>query len=72
MEKQWQRFGDECPKCGAEAEILTTAPDGYGYDGDLAQCVECGHGGSVSCDGDENDNGDTLAHVEWDDYEEED
>jgi transcription elongation factor Elf1 len=72
MSKEFKRFGDECPKCGSEAEVLTTAPVGYAHDGDLAQCVECGHEGSVSCDGDENDNGDTVAFVQWNDYEEED
>ena len=50
--KKWQTFGDECPKCGSPAEVYTSAQDGYAYDGDNAQCVECGHGGSVSCDGD--------------------
>jgi hypothetical protein len=70
--KTWKRFGDECPKCGSEAEVLTSAPEGYAHDGDDAQCVECGLDGSVVCDGDENDNGDTIAYVSWSDYEDED
>jgi len=70
--KKWQTFGDECPKCGSPAEVYTSAQDGYAYDGDNAQCVECGHGGSVSCDGDQDDDGNTTAWVSWDDFDEDD
>jgi len=72
MKKQWQQFGDECPKCGAPAEVLTSAKNGYAHDGDNAQCVECGLSGIVCCDGDQDDAGNTTAWVLFNDYEDED
>jgi transcription elongation factor Elf1 len=66
--KDWKHFEDNCPRCGNEAEIYTSAPDGYAYDGDLAQCVECGLEGGVMVD-DGNDDGIDTAYIDWNDYE---
>jgi hypothetical protein len=48
--KAWSRieWGDECPKCGDEVEILTDVPDGLACDGDEARCVSCGCKGVVA------------------------
>jgi len=52
--KKWKHFNDECPRCGNEAEVFTSATgDGYAYDGDNAECFECGLLGSVSVDEDD-------------------
>jgi hypothetical protein len=70
--KDWKPFNDECTRCGgSDVRVLTDATqDGYAYDGDDAECLECGLLGSVCIDGDENDNGEATAHVSWDDYDE--
>jgi len=49
---KWNPVHDECQSCGAQAEIWTQddQPDGYGYDGDIARCPECGETGWFSCD----------------------
>jgi hypothetical protein len=44
-------WGEECPKCGAGAEVLTRdRRDDYARDGDKARCQECHHTGMASCD----------------------
>lgn len=70
MPKQWKHFGDECPRCGNEAEVYTSAKEeGYAYDGDEAICVECGLSGAIDA-GDEDDDGNCMARVDWNDVEE--
>jgi hypothetical protein len=48
----WQPFNDDCPHCGCEAEVYTTAAAGFAIDGDEARCTGCGCPGMVSCDED--------------------
>lgn len=71
--KKWQDFNDECTRCGSsDVHVLTDATkEGYAYDGDDAECIECGLKGSVCIDRDENENGEATAHISWDDYEDE-
>ena len=70
--KNWKPFNDECGRCGGGfIHILTDSKkDGYAYDGDDAECIECGLKGSVCVNGDEDDNGDATAHISWNDYDE--
>lgn len=71
MKKEWKSFGDECPRCGSEGEVLTDTNSEYAaYDGDDARCTECGLHGSVTVD-DEDENGDPTAHISWFDFDEE-
>lgn len=65
--KKWKSFNDECINCGGgDIRVLTDAKeDGYAYDGDNAECLECGQLGSVCIDGDEDDNGNCTAHISW-------
>lgn len=72
--KNWKIFYDECARCGSsDVSVLTDAKeDGYAYDGDDAICNECGLLGGVCIDGEENESGDNSAHIDWNDYEEED
>lgn len=46
MTARWRPWDDECPECGDDAEVRTTAPDGA-YDGDAVRCVACKHPGHV-------------------------
>lgn len=67
--KEWKLFNDECTRCGNVAEVFTDADqEGYAYDGDDARCVECGLLGNVSV-GDEKEDGDCIAYIDWNDYE---
>lgn len=70
--KDWKPFYDECTRCGSsDVYVLTDAvEDGYAYDGDDAKCGECELLGNVAIDGEENENGDSSAHIDWNDYEE--
>ena len=72
--KDWKSFEDECERCGgSDIRVLTSAKeDNYAYDGDDVECLECGHKGCISINGDEDDNGNCTASVSWDDYENED
>ena len=72
--KEWKFFDDECNRCGgSDIRVLTDAKeDNYAYDGDDAECLECGLLGCVSIDGDEDDNGNATARISWNDFEEED
>ena len=72
MEKEWKIFGDECPRCGNEAEVFTDCKEeGSAYDGDDARCCECGLTGGVNV-GNEDDNGDCSAYVDWAIFDDED
>lgn len=65
---KWKTFNDECPRCGNNpVDVCTSANAGYAYDGDSIECFECGLSGSVSVD--EDDDGQGVARVQWDDYE---
>jgi hypothetical protein len=69
--KGWKSFNDECSRCGnSPVGVFTDAKQDYAYDGDDVECFECGLHGSVSVD--EDDDGIGIAHVDWDDYEDED
>ena len=72
--KTWKPFNDECTRCGSDdIRVLTDAKEpGYAYDGDDAECLECGLLGCVNVDGDEDDNGEARAFISWNDYEDED
>ena len=52
---------DECPHCGAAAEILTSAKPGFAFDGDEARCMRCGMPGHICCDSE------TPASIVWHD-----
>lgn len=67
--KNWKDFNDECTRCGCSpVSVFTSAKqEGYVYDGDNVQCDECGLTGSVSVD--EDDEGQGIAHVDWEEYE---
>ena len=63
-EKTWksiEEWGEECPECGAGAEVLTSAPDGLAHDCDEARCVQCQHGGYVTVIEED------YAYVNWND-----
>ena len=46
--KKWKYFGDECPRCGDEAEVYTDSMViGYFYEDDEARCADCGLTGGV-------------------------
>lgn len=48
---RWVRWEhDQCDYCGGDAEVLTSAKNGYAYDGDQARCTECGLPGGITCD----------------------
>ena len=47
MAKEWRPFDDECPHCGAGAEIFTDAEKGFAYEDDDARCEECKMPGTV-------------------------
>lgn len=68
--KDWKEFNDECTRCGTSpVDVYTDAKeDGYAYDGDDAKCPDCGLLGSVCVDGEEE--GESTAHIDWNDYEE--
>ena len=69
---------DSCPRCGDTPIVTTTAkqddsekPSSFSwlaYDGDMVRCCDssCDATGQIAICG-ENDNGDALAHVSWDD-----
>lgn len=68
--KHWKDFTDECPRCGNTASVFTSAKGEYVYDGDNAECFECGLLGSVCVD--ENYDGEGEARIDWNDYDDED
>jgi hypothetical protein len=52
MKKSWKNistWGESCPECGADAEVLTDAPEQMAWDGDEARCEECHYPGSITC-----------------------
>jgi len=52
---------DNCPNCGGCAEIDTNSlEENYFYDGDSAECCECGLKGIFSCD-------ENAGYINWDD-----
>jgi len=60
--KRWVPIGfAECDECGDDAVwILTDCDDvGYFFDGDDAQCYECGNKGQFSCDAE------TPGYISW-------
>lgn len=65
--KKWKQFNDECPRCGNEAEVFTSANGEFVYDADNVECFDCGLTGSICVD--EDDDGGGVAHVDWQDYE---
>lgn len=68
--KDWKPFYDDCDRCGgSDVQVFTDAKeDGYAFDGDNAKCLECGLLGGVCIDGEENGNGDSSAHIDWNEY----
>lgn len=63
--KDWKPFEDECASCGgSDIRVLTDAKEGYAYDGDDVECLECGLKGGICVD-DEDENGDCTARVDW-------
>jgi hypothetical protein len=69
--KSWKPFNDECPRCGNNpVDVFTGAKEDFVYDGDNVECFECGLCGSILVD--EDDEGMGIAHVVWNDYEDED
>lgn len=68
--KQWKTFNGECTRCGNNpVDVFSSAKEDYAYDGDNAECFECGLLGSVSVD--EDDDGICISDIIWNDYEEE-
>lgn len=48
---QWRPFNDECPVCGAGAEVYTSSDqDNYAYNSEEARCEMCGHRGVIMFD----------------------
>ena len=41
---------DDCPRCGDSVQVLTTADEGYCYDGDHVRCMGCGFRSGMSVD----------------------
>lgn len=50
--KNWKKFNDECGSCGGvDIRVLTAyEADGGAYDGDIAECLECGATGMIYID----------------------
>lgn len=48
--KDWKPFNDECPRCGDQPEVFTSAKGEYFYDGDNVECFGCGLLGCISVD----------------------
>lgn len=71
--KEWKYLDyEDCPKCGGACEVLSEIKDDNSfYDQEEVRCAECGLAGLTSVDGDENDNGDCIGRVQWEDFEEE-
>ena len=57
----WWEIDEECPDCGALAEVDTKQPEGFVLDGDPVRCQGCGHVGIISCDAE------TDPYVIWSD-----
>ena len=54
--KEWKYFEfEQCPACGNDVEVLTSAPVGYVQDGDAVRCVDtkCGFKSCLSVDDEE-------------------
>ena len=67
--EDWKPFGDECPRCGNSAEVLTASTkEYYAYEDDDVRCVECGLIGVVYV-AEENEGG---AWVSWNEFDDED
>lgn len=64
---EWKPFNDECPRCGNQPEVFTSAKGDYVYDCDNVECFECGLLGCINID--EDDDGNGIARVVWNDYE---
>jgi predicted RNA-binding Zn-ribbon protein involved in translation (DUF1610 family) len=45
--KLWRDTDFECPNCGNLAEVETSAPEDYFYDGDMLRCSECNTIGQI-------------------------
>lgn len=71
-EKKWQPWTfDECPSCGAQAEVLTSSTQaGTCYADDRARCSGCGHPGVMDVDETvETEDGLGRAYVQWHDHD---
>lgn len=72
MKKQWKLLQyQDCDRCGSDAvEVLTESKDDNTfYDQELVRCTECGIEGYTSVDGDEDDDGNCIGNVSWNDSE---
>jgi predicted RNA-binding Zn-ribbon protein involved in translation (DUF1610 family) len=48
--KLWRATDFECPECGDMAEVETSAPKDFFFDGDALRCVECEAKGQIMVD----------------------
>jgi predicted RNA-binding Zn-ribbon protein involved in translation (DUF1610 family) len=46
----WRDTDFECPECGSIAQVRTSAPEDYFYDGDELKCTECDIAGQIIVD----------------------
>ena len=51
--ERWRSWGDECPGCGDNTEVLTNSgKDYWAGEGDKVRCVSCEQTGVISADED--------------------
>lgn len=69
---EWKYLEHEnCARCGGSCEVFSESKDDNTfYDQEDVECVDCGLKGMTNVDGDEDDEGNCIGSVQWDDFEE--
>lgn len=57
----WRYYPDSCPDCGSDLEVFTDSDEeGFVFDDDPVQCVECGARGIITVYGED------AVEIQWD------
>lgn len=54
MIEEWRNLEwTDCPECGGDLSVFTSARDGYCFDGDKVRCSDCNLDSCMSVDSDD-------------------